>query len=109
MYIAVKIKNRTASSMEEAIRKIVCKFPKGVFQTFTIDRGKEFSCYWSIEQELNIPVYFADPYSSWQRGSNENANGLLRELFPKKTDLSQVEPNELERALELINLRPRKC
>jgi len=82
---------------------------KGTFKSYTVDRGKEFSCYQEIERELGRPVYFADAYSSWQRGSNENANGLLREFFPKKTDLAQVSPKELNQALYQINSRPRKC
>ena len=109
MYLAIKIKDRTASSMEYAIRLIANSLPKAAFKTATVDRGKEFSCYSIIEKELNIPVYFADPYASWQRGTNENANGLLREFFPKKTDLAQVATEDLEKALLLINSRPRKC
>jgi IS30 family transposase len=54
-------------------------------------------------------MYFADPYSSWQRGSNENANGLLREFSPKESDLGEVTSEELERSLSLIMNRPRKC
>lgn len=56
-----------------------------------------------------LRIYFADAYSSWQRGSNENANGLLREFFPKAYDLSLVSEGEMENALRLINGRPRKC
>ena len=62
-----------------------------------------------IEKELKIDMYFAEPYSSWQRGSNENGNGLLREFFPKKTDFLKVTETELDRALYLTNHRPRKC
>lgn len=77
--------------------------------TATTDRGKEFSCYSSLEVTHNIDVYFADPYSSWQRGSNENGNGLLREFFPKGKDFAEVTDDELIAALNLINNRPRKC
>lgn len=77
-------------------------FPKEAFKTATVDRGKEFACYPIIESDLGIPVYFADPYSSWQRDTNENANGLLREFFPKKTYVSKVDISELEEALLLI-------
>ena len=109
MYLAIKIKDRTASSMEYAIRLATSMLPKKAFKTATVDRGKEFSCYSIIERDLDILVYFADPYSSWQRGTNENANGLLREFFPKKTDLAQITVQELDEALFLINSRPRKC
>ncbi|SDC11399.1 IS30 family transposase [Shouchella lonarensis] len=108
-YIAFKISDRTSSSMEKAIRTLNEQLPAGAFQTATVDRGKEFACYSSIEQDTDIQLYFADPYSSWQRGSNENANGLLREFFPKKTDFATVSGEELEFALSLINHRPRKC
>lgn len=108
-YYAIKMEDRSAASMEAAIRSLYFKFPNGVFKTSTVDRGKEFSCYSKIEEDLNLPIYFADPYSSWQRGTNENANGLLREFFPKKTDLAQITKEELNYALFLINNRPRKC
>lgn len=108
-YLAIKMPNRSASSMEGAIRKLTTLFPETAFQSFTTDRGKEFSCYPVIEEDLSIPVYFADPYSSWQRGSNENSNGLLREFFPKRTNFDHLEQEELQKALYLINNRPRKC
>ena len=109
MYMAVKMKDRTSKSMENAIKSVCNKLPSGAFQTVTVDRGVEFACYSSIEKQLKIPVYFSDPYSSWQRGSNENANGLLREFFPKKTDLAKVHSESLVHALYLISNRPRKC
>lgn len=108
-YFAIKMPNRSADSMEKAIRSLIEYFPEEAFQSFTTDRGKEFSCYPTIEEELKIPVYFADPYSSWQRGSNENSNGLLREFFPKGTNFEQVKQGELQSALYLLNNRPRKC
>ena len=58
---------------------------------------------------MGIDFYFADPYCSWQRGYNENSNGLLREFYPKKTDISKVETEDLIKTLMLINSRPRKC
>ncbi|MES5955690.1 IS30 family transposase [Bacillus fungorum] len=96
-------------SMEFAIKQLTSMYPSTAFQTATVDRGKEFSCYQRVENDLKIAVFFADPYSSWQRGSNENANGLLREFYPKKTDLSLVSQQQLNQALLLINQRPRKC
>ena len=108
-YTAIKMLDRTSASMEKAVHTLYERFPEAGFLTATTDRGKEFSCYSSLEKELNIQVYFADPYSSWQRGSNENGNGLLREFFPKKTDFATVTESELNEALRLINNRPRKC
>lgn len=107
-YLAFKIPDRTAKSMLSAIEQLLSLLPKEAFQTFTSDRGKEFACYPLVE-DLGIPFYFADAYSSWQRGSNENANGLLREYFPKKTDLAAISDEDLDKALALINHRPRKC
>ena len=62
-----------------------------------------------LEKELNYSVYFADPYCAWQKGTNENSNGLLREFYPKGHNLSRVSPKTLLRNLALINARPRKC
>jgi IS30 family transposase len=108
-YVAVKMIDRSADSMESAIRALHSRMPKQVFKTATTDRGKEFSCYVVLEKEIGITFYFADPYSPWQRGSNENTNGLLREFFPKGTDFNKVTDDELGRALQLLNNRPRKC
>ena len=94
--------------MFSAIEQLCRLFPKEALKTFTSDRGKEFACYPLVEN-LGIPFFFADAYSSWQRGSNENANGLLREYFPKKTDLATISDEALNKALYDINHRPRKC
>ncbi|WP_214828250.1 IS30 family transposase [Exiguobacterium sp. s26] len=108
-YLALPIADRSAASMEGAIHTVHAAFPEGTFRTATTDRGKEFSGHERIQASLGVPMYFADPYSSWQRGSNENANGLLREFFPKGTDFAQVAHDELADALAKINGRPRKC
>lgn len=109
LYFAVKMPDRTAHSMEIAFGVAASQYPQGAFQTATTDRGKEFACYTALENIHDIKVYFADPYSSWQRGSNENANGLLREFFPKGHDFVAVTDEELAEAIRLINNRPRKC
>jgi len=109
LYTALKIPDRSADSMEKAITQLYAALPKGTFQTATTDRGKEFGCHQTIHKKLGLTLYFADPYSSWQRGSNENSNGLLREFYPKKTDLALVKTKELIHNLFLINSRPRKC
>ena len=77
-YVAIKIKNRSATEMYRAIRELYEHYPKDTFKTYTLDWGKEFSCYAKVEDELKVPVYFADTYSSWQRRSHKNANGLLQ-------------------------------
>jgi IS30 family transposase len=109
LYLAIKMPDRTAHSMEIAFGVAAGQFPQGTFQTATVDRGKEFACYAALETCHGLSVYFADPYSSWQRGSNENGNGLLREFFPKGKDFADVTDEELAHALNLINHRPRKC
>ncbi|WP_042227671.1 IS30 family transposase, partial [Paenibacillus popilliae] len=76
LYTAILMPDRTALSMEIAFGVAAAQYPSGAFQTATADRGKEFACYASLEATHGVQVYFADPYSSWQRGSNENANGL---------------------------------
>ena len=88
-YVAMKLEDRSKSSMLEAIKQLTTSIPKVAFKTFTSDRGKEFSC-WEEVEKMGIDFYFADPYCSWQRGCNENSNGLLREFYPKKTDKSKI-------------------
>ena len=108
-FIALKLSDKSSESYRNAINHLLNIYPKTAFKSFTSDRGKEFSCYRNVEENYGIKFYFADPYSAWQRGSNENSNGLLREFYPKKTDLSEVNEKELRLNLYLINNRPRKC
>jgi IS30 family transposase len=77
--------------------------------SFTFDNDSGFALHREISARHNAPVYFAGPRSPWQRGANGNMNGLIRFFFPKGTDFSKVTEDELERALSLINSRPRKC
>jgi len=109
LYTAFKTSDRTSESMKKAITQLYHILPEGAFKTGTTDRGKEFACWQTVKDELNLTLYFADAYSSWQRGSNENSNGLLREFYPKKTNLTLVSQQELTQNLFLINSRPRKC
>jgi IS30 family transposase len=74
----------------------------------TFDKGKEFAGHKLINQSLGSTAYFADPFASWQRGSNENYNGLMRQYIPKKRRLSKVTDQELKMIEELLNHRPRK-
>ena len=73
----------------------------------TFDNGKEFAEHRKLAR-LGLEVYFADPYASWQRGANENMNGLLRQYFPKGTDFTRISHREVARVEQLINERPRK-
>ena len=107
-YIAIKMPNKTADTMEQAIVSALSKFPNDAVKTITCDRGTEFANWKNIEQKLNCSVYFADPYCAWQKGTNENLNGLLREFYPKGRNLSRVSPETLKKNLELLNSRPKK-
>lgn len=109
LYTALKIPDRSSGSMEKSISQLFKALPDGAFRSGTTDRGKEFACYQAVEDKLGLILYFADPYSSWQRGSNENANGLLREFYPKRTNLAYIDQRDLMATLFLINSRPRKC
>lgn len=109
LYTAIKMPNRTAASMEKAIKYLRYQLPLNAFKTATTDRGCEFACFQKIKKDLNLTLYFADPYCPHQRGSNEYSNGLLREFYPKGTDLAIIPQKELTHNLFLINSRPRKC
>ena len=107
-YIAVKIPDRTGRSMADAMIKALSELPKGAVKTITCDRGSEFADWRRIEKELNCDIFFADPYCAWQKGTNENLNGLLREFYPKGRNLSGVSPTTLKKDPALINARPKK-
>ena len=107
-YTAMKVPDKKAITVENAIVSLLSEFPSQLVKSITCDRGSEFANWSSIEQRLNCDVYFADPYCAWQKGSNENSNGLLREFYPKGRNLSRVAPKTLKRNLALINARPRK-
>ena len=108
-YIAIKVPSRKECYVTPAIIEALKQFPSELVKTITFDRGKEFAGYEKIEQELHCKTYFCDPYCAWQKGTNENTNGLLREFYPKGMDLSKVDINELTYNLSLLNNRPRKC
>lgn len=107
-YIAIKMPNRNADTMAKAVIDALSEFPSEAVKTITCDRGTEFAKWLDIENELNCDVYFADPYCAWQKGTNENLNGLLREFYPKGRNLSRVSPATLKKNLALINARPKK-
>jgi IS30 family transposase len=86
----------------------MCDLPGTLLRSITWDQGTEMARHLSITKALGIPVYFCDSRSPWQRGSNENTNGLLRDYFPKGTDLSIHTPEDLVRIAAEVNDRPRK-
>ena len=109
LYIAIKVLNRTSKEVTSAIIQALRDYPDDLVKTIPFDRGKEFSGSEEIEKELNCKTYFCDPYCAWQKGKNENINGLLKEFYPKGMDLEEVDENELSNNIELLNNRPRKC
>jgi transposase, IS30 family len=105
--ILAKVPNKTANLVGNAIIKHLSPIREWV-KTITFDNGKEFANHKAIDNALNSTTYFADPFSSWQRGCNENLNGLLRQYIPKKRPLSTVTENEIKMIEQLLNNRPRK-
>ncbi len=98
----------TAEAMCEGIIAALGQLPAQLRRTLTWDQGKELAMHQQISEHTGTRVFFCDAHSPWQRGSNENMNGLLRDYFPKGTDLRQVAPEELARVADEINNRPRK-
>lgn len=78
-------------------------------QTITYDNGVQFAEYELIERETKLPVYFCNPYHSWERGTNENANGLLRQFIPKSTSFEHLTQRKIDKFVHMLNTRPRKC
>ena len=107
--LAVKVDDRSAPTMQQAMQHLFRKTPRAARRTITLDNGREFANCPQMEESLGLAVYFADPYAAWQRGANENANGLIRRYFPKGTDFRQVSAEQLAHAVQQINHRPRKC
>ena len=97
-----------AEAVRDAIASTITTLPGQLRRSLTWDRGKEMAQYAQLKIDTGIQVYFADPYSPWQRGTNENTNGLLRQYFPKGTDLSRHGTDELEAVATALNSRPRK-
>lgn len=97
----------TAENVKNATIELLKPF-KDRIHTITSDNGSEFTYHQEIAKELECDFYFADPYSSWQRGLNENTNGLLRQYFPKGISLRNIPDEELQKAVDKINKRPRK-
>lgn len=107
--VAAKLANKTAEAMATAAILTFRRIPQTLRKTLTLDNGKEFARFKDIEKATGLMIYFADPYSAWQRGTNENTNGLLRRYFPKGTDFRNISDQRLASAVRKLNHRPRKC
>jgi transposase, IS30 family len=106
--ILVPLKAKDAKTVRKSFARVVKRLPKEVFRSLTHDRGSEMYEHELFTKDTNVQVYFADPQSPWQRGTNENTNGLIRDFFPKGTDFSLVTAREIKRVQRLLNERPRK-
>ena len=104
-----KVKNKDTKSVVSALIKQSKKLPDELYKSLTWDRGKELADHKRFTLATDIDVYFCDPQSPWQRGSNENTNGLLRQFFPrKKTNFHQMTQEDIDTVVEMLNNRPRK-
>ena len=108
LYLALPIANKTAQAINDTITKLLTPFKRWV-KALAFDNGREFSWHDELAQSLDCSTYFAKPYHSWERGLNENHNGLLRQFFPKQMALDNVSEKETFRIIDLMNNRPRKC
>ncbi len=104
----VRAKSKDTKTVIDALIKQAHKLPRELYKSLTWDRGKEMADHKRFSLDTDIKVYFCDPQSPWQRGSNENTNGLLRQYFPKGMDLSNVHQNRLNAVARRLNERPRK-
>ena len=97
-----------AEAIGDGITAALAGLPAWLRGTLTWDQGKELALDQQITEQTGTSVFFCDPHSPWQRGTNENINGLLRDYFPKGTDLRDITPGELQRVADEVNTRPRK-
>jgi IS30 family transposase len=104
----VKVPSKDTAVVVAALSRHVRKLPAALRRSLTWDRGLEMAKHKSFTVATNVKVYFCDPQSPWQRGTNENTNGLLRQYFPKRTDLSGFSQSELDKVAKRLNQRPRK-
>jgi IS30 family transposase len=109
LVILARMEGTDATSARQGFTKKLRHVPALLRKTLTYDRGKEMAEHERLAERLAIRVFFADPYSPWQRGTNENTNGLLRQYLPKGTDLSGYTQRELNAIAHRLNTRPRKC
>jgi len=107
--LLVPLKEKDAMSVRKAFAAAFKRIPRKMAKTLTYDRGVEMAEHKIFSKDTKIQVYFADPYSPWQRGTNENTNGLIRQYFPKGTDFREVPLTAIKEAEKRLNGRPRKA
>jgi transposase, IS30 family len=103
-----KLDNLKSETVVRGAKRKLGDLPPSLRRTMTFDDGTEFAQHAKLSRQLNMAVYFAQPYCSWQRGTNENTNGLVRQFFPKGTDFQRISHHEVTRVETLINERPRR-
>lgn len=106
--VLVRLRQRDAASVARALIRRVRHLPAGLMQSLTWDRGMEMAAHRQFTIATDVQVYFCDPRSPWQRGSNENTNGLLRQYFPKGMDVSHITQRQLDAVAKRLNTRPRE-
>jgi len=104
----VKIENRKSKTVTQQFAKLLNTLPKNIRKTMTYDNGIEMANHKWLSNNTGMDIYFANPYSSWERGTNENTNGLIRRFFPKGTDFNKITIEQLKQAQFALNNRPRK-
>jgi IS30 family transposase len=102
-----KLRSRTVSQTSARTIRLIRRHPD-LFKTITADNGTEFHGYANIEKSTGVPFYFANPHHSWERGTNENTNGLIRQYLPKNTSMTRLTQNQCNAIAKAINTRPRK-
>ena len=108
MSCLLKVPSSDTATVVAALTRYIGKLPAELRRSLTWDRGKEMAAHKAFSLATDVQVYFCDPSSPWQRGSNENTNGLLRQYFPKGTDLSSISQAHLNKIALPLNQRPRK-
>lgn len=107
--LLVPVKSKRSDDVRKAFGRAIKTYPAGLKRTLTYDQGREMAEHQQFTKQTKMQVYFAHPASPWERGTNENTNGLVRQYFPKGTDFSKVTAGEIRKAQDQINGRPRRC
>lgn len=107
MIWARKLQNKSSTEVNNKLWAMLVAY-KRILKSIVTDNGSEFAGHQWITKKLGVPVYFADPYSAWQKGAVEHANKLLRQYIPKYTNFDEVSQEDIDRYCKLINSRPRK-
>lgn len=107
--IARQVDACATAPVTRQLQQTLRRMPAEKRRSLTLDNGREFARPMELERRLDLPIYFAHPYHSWERGTNENTNGLLRQYLPKGSDLTLVTAPQLRSHVRQLNHRPRKC